>query len=74
MCEEAAVSSDHLRKVADAAQSTNFLLPEPPAEPLKTLVSAVNSGIALTEVAAAADLPALAVLDAIDAQTTTDPK
>ena len=75
MCEEVAVSSDHLQKVTDAAQSTDFLLlPEPPAELVKALASAVNSGVALTEVAAAADLPALAVLDAIDAQTTTDPK
>ncbi len=69
------MGSDHLRRVANAAQSTNFpLRAEPPAELQEAVSSAVENGAALIDIAAAADLPTLAVLDAIDAQTAVYPK
>ncbi len=69
------MGSDYLRRVADAAQSTNSpLRAEPPTELQEAVASAVESGAALTDIAAAADLPSLAVLDAIDAQRAVDPK
>lgn len=62
------MSSDHLERVVAAARSTGFRLePEPPAELQSAVASAVSSGEPLSVVAAAADMPSLAILDALDA-------
>jgi hypothetical protein len=60
--------SDYLEQVAALAQSTGFTVdPEPPAELQEAVASAVSHGEPLAVVAAVADMPSLAVLDALDA-------
>ncbi|MHA7190739.1 hypothetical protein ACX80N_10655 [Arthrobacter sp. MDT2-16] len=60
--------SDHLEQVAAIAHSTGFTVDaEPPAELQQAVASAVSHGEPLAVVAAVADMPSLAVLDALDA-------
>ncbi|MHA7145163.1 hypothetical protein ACX80U_10640 [Arthrobacter sp. TmT3-37] len=68
------MSADHLERVVAAVRSSSpatgahpVVDPFPPAELQVAVASAVSSGESLAVVAAVADLPALAVLDAVDA-------
>lgn len=64
------MSTDHLERVAEAARrasttNTSNLT----AELQHAVLSASDDGASLTAIAAAANIPTLAVLDAIDART-----
>jgi len=68
------MSSSHLERVVAAALSSSSRAeqdfssdPFPPTELQAAVASAVNNGESLAVVAAMADLPSLAVLDALDA-------
>jgi hypothetical protein len=62
------MDSAYLERVAAAAHSTSSTLdPEPPADLQLAVASAVNHGETLAVVAATADLPSLAILDALEA-------
>jgi hypothetical protein len=60
--------SNHLEHVAAIAHSTGLTVDvEPPAKLQQAVASAVSHGEPLAVVAAVADMPSLAVLDALDA-------
>ncbi len=69
------MSSAELERVAAVARNTGSTLvdPEPPVELQRAVASAVTSGESLALVAAVADMPSLAVLDAVDAVTASRP-
>ncbi|MHA7208170.1 hypothetical protein [Arthrobacter sp. MDT1-65] len=68
------MTSDHLERVATVARSTGDSVDaDPPAELQRAVASAVSSGVPLALVAAVADLPLLAVLDAVDALAASQP-
>jgi hypothetical protein len=64
------MSTDHLGRVAEAARhAPRNSSPHLPAELQLAVATAADNGESLAAIAAAADVPSLAVLDAIDART-----